>query len=1800
MTSQVILNTFANDYKDDYRDSDDFARILFNPRRAVQARELTQLQTIVQAQLRRFGDNIFKDGAAVNPSTNVSVNPVYPFVKLIETDISGADLDTEFTGDTSGVSAKLTEKVDAVDSDPATFYIRYTQGSSTLTTGTKFAPGETISNGVVSYTVQTTNTTENPAIGNGSRVAVSQGEFYTQGFFTRAGAQSIILSKYTSNPTANIGFTVSEEIVTAADDERLYDNQGDVPNLTAPGADRYRVRLVLIDEADKDSDQTFVYVARVENGTVVEINNGRDDYNKILDLIAERTAEESGDYTVRPFIANFKEDSADTHLLLDINSSVGYVDGYRQESWPTQIRIPKPTDTTTLNNETVAANFGNYVICSSILGIPDVSEYELVNIYDAPTSGNIIGTCRVRSLEEATGSVYKLYIFQVKMHTGKSFRNARALGTSATENAIIQLENGNAVVKEQKNNNLFFDLPRWRPYSISAVDYTYTVLRHATHTASTNTVTLGFDHSGESFARTSEWLFTQTSDGSLIVPTSIDTGTGLVTFTSATGSIDCLYLIQKGGASAPTPYKTKNLVETTVATTVTVDSDGTYVNLSKPDILSVSRVRATDSDGANLINKFYLDNGQRDNYYDMGRMVLAPGQANPGGTVFVRFKHFQHTGVGDFFCISSYDIPTDITYADVPLYRQTNGETVPLRDVLDFRPTINEERTSFTTGTNPLFSELPLNTDLITVDPTYYMPRKDALLLDANTGIRYRTGTSGLDPQLPITASNTMQLYNFELNPNTLNKSDLSAQYIDNRGYTMRDIGKLHKEINNVKQLATLSLLDMQATSLEVLDSDGLTRTKAGFLTDDFRDHRAAMVDDLEYRASIDPTAGIMRPAFREKNIPLAFDSAAISGVSSSTSSNCILKADNLMLDYTHELYITQPHASTTENVNPYIMTFYRGVIVLSPNSDESRDTVEFSVRVDQRSEVDIETFLNRTLGEEDTRSIMNTVESDPQFGGRNAFIRHKISLAAASNFTSSGTLEEAVQALPPATNQILAQVFDTISPVWREFAWGWSGVPRNANNSAGTVDGGISTTDGGTFGRFASRLFIPRVRSREVRFRAVGLMPNARHWPFFDGVDVSDYCVQGQGVGNGGSDFVDAGETDQWSYSRRRNNWVWTGQTAPSGSTEPFPMGAMNGIYWHPFWGDTTPTDSQRALVAGSNGDLNGSIFLPNNDQLSFLSGVKEFKLIDNTTGNVGQAGSWAAADYTADALVDVTITKIMPPRPKKPKTWTDNIGTAQVNQPGEGSNNMGGGNTGDTSGFAGGQCGLDPLAQSFFINNADGAFVTKVGVYFKTKDSDLNIVAAYLCPMVNGYPQENGFYKGAFKALTPSQVNISDDATAVTTFEFDSPVYLPAGEHCLIVRSVSVEYRVFIAKIGEHYVGQTETKITKQPSLGSLFRSQNASTWTAGQFEDMKFDLYRADFATSGVAILSNTLLEEKVLVPNPFLFDSASTTVRVIHPNHGMYVDDVIQFSGIDSDASWPMTTNSIVGNRTITAIDGSGYTFEADSAASSSLRTGGYNVTAPDNILMDTIYPQIDVMSPNGTGVDLSGRFVTGKSFAGAEAPYGLESTYGHNLTPYDAYNFTNPRMIMSSHFEEDGSFPNRSALIQANLETISSFVSPVLDMSRASITAINNLIDKQDSAATVGYNVPISIIQETDPIGGTHLAKYVTKPVTLEEDAVGLRIIFAANRPSVSDFLVYYKVAQNDDNLNEVAWQLVEKEADVKSDENPNVFRDYRYLIGGLSGIDEPFSTFRVKIVMRSTNSSKVPVFRDFRAIALTV
>ena len=137
-------------------------------------------------------------------------------------------------------------------------------------------------------------------------------------------------------------------------------------------------------------------------------------------------------------------------------------------------------------------------------------------------------------------------------------------------------------------------------------------------------------------------------------------------------------------------------------------------------------------------------------------------------------------------------------------------------------------------------------------------------------------------------------------------------------------------------------------------------------------------------------------------------------------------------------------------------------------------------------------------------------------------------------------------------------------------------------------------------------------------------------------------------------------------------------------------------------------------------------------------------------------------------------------------------------------------------------------------------------------------------------------------------SNINLSSNASVPTTVRFDSPVYVKdETDYALVLFTHSENYLTWISRMGELDIGGTRM-ISKQPHLGVLFKSQNNSTWTAYDYEDLKFTVYRANFetGTNSVLTLTNDIVPSKTLGVDPIRTINTQSFVQVEHPNHHMY--------------------------------------------------------------------------------------------------------------------------------------------------------------------------------------------------------------------------------------------------------------------------------------------------------------------------
>lgn len=1750
MPKTFTTNVFASSYKDDFVDSDNYHRILFNSGRALQARELTQLQTIIQEEISRFGTGIYKEGAAVNPGQPEPSG--VEFVKLNTGTNTLPDLvngvsplvGKNITGSSSAVVARVLKVIPAEGTDPATLFVAYNSTSAVINGGSstiRFQSGENVTEPEgETLTIQSVNTLANPAVGEGCKFTCGSGDFFTRGRFVFTPSQEIILSKYVRLPSAIVGFKITEDIVTVADTNDLYDNQGATPNLSSPGADRYRIKLELINKADITDDENFVYFCQVVDGKVVDEATGSSDFNQPEKMLATRTAEESGDYLAKPFTITFSDDGND--LVANVSDGIAYIDGYRaKQTNPIPLTIPKPRTDATLTNEVAGISYGNYFITDAYKGQVGLSTFAPQNIYDANTgSGTVLGTCRVRAIRKdgnTAAGPFRLYVFDIKLNSGTSLRNAKSIGTSTNNFARLVLENSNAVLKDSTKNSLVFPLPNPRPKNIYDIDFE--VQRVFTGTASGNQVSLNLSTNGETFVNPSDWLVTR-GTGTFAVETSADftgqaTGAGVGTQDFVVKGLTNGAVTVVAKVNKAQPVQRSKTLSLPVTRTAAVQTDAVtgavYLDLQKTDLYEVLAVKQTNSSGADISHLFTIDDGQRAGHYENARLVLEGGATSPG-TVYCQFRHFIH-GAGDFFSVNSYSGQVD--YEDIPNYRVGPRTLVNLRDVIDFRSSVGS--TGNFTGSGSAINELPSTGDVFQADVDYYLPRADKVIINRAGEVKVLQGEAGFNSQIPATPETTMGLFEIEHNAYGLNDSDSILNTLEAKVFRMSDIGKLETRINRLEEVTSLSLLELDTSALLVLDASGQPRMKSGFFVDNYKDRSFTDAENAENRSAIDPSRGLLAPQTIEDNIQLYFDSEA--------STNTILKGDTVFLNYTHKESISQPMVSGTENVNPFAVITGEGSIQLSPASDEWVQTKYKPANV-----------INKTA----TEDLGTLNEGD----------------LANGTATKRGFSQWIWSGRPWVPILGFGFLENPIFSGWRgQTGWNWNGVDTSTSRQSNGINmTGNTTRTEGNFrvtqrsysqrvvvgertvrkvvgNRTVSLTFIPFMRSRKIYFKSEGMRPSTRYFPFFDGTAVTDFC---------------RGE-DSFDRYGRRNSSVFYGNRYRKSLAHP---------------------EGSGELVSDANGVLIGSFFIPSNDTMRFRCGTREFKLLDISANNDEAALSNSRINYVAQGTLDTRQRTVHSTRITQERTrrWTE---TTRVRY-------------------------RDPLAQSFTITNPSGAFVTKVDCFFASKDADVSI-ELQIRPMVNGVPSSDEIIGNAICVLAPSQVNVPSTQTqagveaAPTTFEFDEPIFLnPETDYAIVLLAESTEYNAYVAETYAFELGSTEKRISRQPSMGSLFKSQNGKTWSPDQTKDLTFKLHIAQFSTSpGTAVFENRDIELDALENNPIYTTSGSSLITLLFPNHGynandLTQDDKITISGLVSNTSYNgLQGSQINGVRTVVAVDGFGLTFNAAANATSSGRTGGDGVLADQQLQFDACIPNFSTLNPDDTTIQFKAKYTSGKSLAavsGAQTKYGKDTVATTDVVIGEENFFTTPRLIANPYHEASSAHLNgeKSVTYTVEMDTVRADVSPLIDCQRTSLTTISNLIDNQSATTANGFNVPLGYVAETSAFGGSSLAKHMTIVGQLTETAVGLKVIMAALRPSGSNFDLYFRVANDGQSIFDTDWILQESEEVIAPDDQN--FREYRFLIGGAGGSINPFTQYQFKIVMRSNNSSKIPVFKDFRAIAM--
>lgn len=717
MTLDTNLNTPP--YYDDFNANNNYHRILFRPSTAVQARELTQLQTILQDQVEKFGKHIFRDGSIIEGCT-INLDARYDYVKILDNYANGTAFNIQdFIGKKAvgenGLEAYIVNSVQGYETetpDLNTLYVRYLNSTTYSNSAPQkvFDPDETLeirtTANVLFGTTTAANSTSN-TVGKGYAVSISEGTIFQKGFFISVYPQTLIVTKYTNQPNGvSVGFKTSETIVTADSDGTLFDNAIGSPNYNAPGANRLKLtaNLVVRDTATSNTDN-FFSIIDFEDGLPV-MTRLTAQYATLGAEMAKRTFEESGNYIIDPFEMYVTSNTANTNsLVLEVDKGTGYVSGYRVELLnKKRTSIRKGTDVSYYDNQIVTANYGNYVYVQEVAGPLDVNNLDSIDLYDtanelvtkgtyisdpSPT-GTKIGTANIRTLIYYSGvpgspsAQYKLYLFNVKMDSGKNFKDVRtayaADGSGRKFFADLVLESGEAILKELTGNQLVVDMGKRavrdlrNELNTNGTQFTYRTQQDITF-QSNGTATFSLvsplNSAPETFAATGS--LSETNESKFIVVTSatassanvggtanIVNGQANITGTSTTFATDFVVgdHVLIANATANAVHRIVSITNNTILTVAnTANSttavlngnvaiyypDGGVISFARDDAANIT-VSANGTQAVlNLSKPLSVGTLSATVYYDVNRATANPATKTVSKTRFVKIQANTHS-----------------------------------------------------------------------------------------------------------------------------------------------------------------------------------------------------------------------------------------------------------------------------------------------------------------------------------------------------------------------------------------------------------------------------------------------------------------------------------------------------------------------------------------------------------------------------------------------------------------------------------------------------------------------------------------------------------------------------------------------------------------------------------------------------------------------------------------------------------------------------------------------------------------------------------------------------------------------------------------------------------------------------------------------------------------------------------------------------------------------------------------------------------------------------------------------------
>jgi hypothetical protein len=694
-------------------------------------------------------------------------------------------------------------------------------------------------------------------------------------------------------------------------------------------------------------------------------------------------------------------------------------------------------------------------------------------------------------------------------------------------------------------------------------------------------------------------------------------------------------------------------------------------------------------------------------------------------------------------------------------------------------------------------------------------------------------------------------------------------------------------------------------------------------------------------------------------------------------------------------------------------------------------------------------------------------------------------------------------------------------------------------------------------------------------------------------------------------------------SFIRPQRVTFNTVNTKPSTRLYPFFDGVPVDQY-------ITPTGGVLggSIVTNTAGEISGTFDIP---PMTFNTGDREFKLQDDPLYSAtiipGSTIGYATSSFYTSGLQESYQTTI--------NTITQNVVEITAS-------NDGGG---------------DPLAQTFFTYGVTGGcFITAIDIFFQSKDSSIPVTVE-LRETQNGYPAGKRVSRYSTVTLAPSSVVISQTAASPTKFTFSRPIYLEENkDYCFVLLANTNKYNVWTSKLGETSI-ETGKTIFEQPFVGSMFKSENNVTWTAEQTEDIKFTLYKAQFATGTSELTFKATAAPTLVYGSNFSVISGSPAVTCKLPfQHSFRTGDKVFLTGNTLAAYRGISNTAIcdVLGFAVTAVDDYTFTFSAGASATSTgtlASSGGLDRVDVDLAGSGYVSPSISFNGGGGTGAAATPVVVGGKIVSVTVTSRGTGYTSTPNLvlsdvsgsgallTPISETIFSalinrpyqNFVPIVTVDAPPDTSISNSvrtsskdyvvSTFIDAPLnrttltQTLNAVVTPDTETTNFGTSSSTQMITQLETTNSnvspvvdMGevprikfnnfiVNGKVNAASELTPKSGTAQSKYISKKVTIKIPSKDIRIMVNAASIESTSFGVFVRTSLSSSVSAHEDLNWVELVCATLTNTSPtwDKYRDYEF--STVSGLPV-FDVYDVKIVLYSENKTVFPKINSYSAIVL--